>query len=124
MGRGFEINERAGATLTVLVMLGLLLASPLAAVISGQGTTALQAQEKGRAQPPPQAEWQARIDPALEVALENASPNDKFFVIIYLRDRVWLPPGLRHASPSEKARYLKEHILPRQEKLLGVLNSN
>jgi len=67
--------------------------------------------------------WVAKVDPDLLQALENCPPDNEFFVIIFLKDQPWIPKELKRAELPEKAKYLKETVLPRQEKLLKFLHS-
>jgi subtilisin family serine protease len=67
--------------------------------------------------------WVAKVDPDLLRALENCPPDNEFFVIVFLKEQPWIPRELKRAELPEKAKYLKETVLPRQEKLLKFLRS-
>jgi PGF-pre-PGF domain-containing protein len=67
--------------------------------------------------------WVATVDPDLLQALENCPPDNEFFVIIFLKEQPWIPKELKRAELPGKAKYLKETVLPRQEKLLEFLRS-
>lgn len=80
-----------------------------------------QALVKVENQPTPALTREVRIDPALENALENASPNDNFDVLIFMREQPWISRGMRRASRSEKIQYLKSEARSRQPTLVDYL---